>query len=228
MKPARAGLPVAARSVVKIVRSRIFEAAGSTRYAFPGLWDLDRRLLEHVPERPGTFLEIGANDGYSQSNTYYLERHRGWRGILIEPIPSLYRICKAHRRRSICFNVACVGDQGPPTLTLVDRGLMSVAVDSQADPNGLNDARSEVRTVDVPTRTLSSAIEESGIDALDLIVIDVEGAELDVLSGLDLERHAPSLLLVETDDPEAVDATLAPRLRRTAQLTVHDYLYARP
>jgi FkbM family methyltransferase len=225
MKPARAGLPVATRSVVKILRSRVYEALGSERHAFPALFELDRKLLEYVPDRPGTFLEIGANDGYSQSNTYYLERRRGWRGVLIEPLPALFRICRMHRRRSRCFNFACVGDDGPETVTLYDQGLMSFAVDlpTREDRDGPGPS---ARVVEVPTRTLSSLIEEAGIGALDLMVVDVEGAELEVLSGLDLERHAPALLLVETAQPEAVDEAVSPVLRRIAQLTVHDYLYA--
>ena len=40
---------------------------------------------------PKFYIEIGANDGVSQSNTKYLELFYDWRGILIEPIPSVFK-----------------------------------------------------------------------------------------------------------------------------------------
>lgn len=50
---------------------------------------MERTLARHLPEHGGFFVEAGANDGYTQSNTYWLERFCGWEGILIEPIPAL-------------------------------------------------------------------------------------------------------------------------------------------
>jgi hypothetical protein len=41
---------------------------------------MDRKLDELFDGRPGFFVEAGANDGYQQSNTYYLEHLRGWSG----------------------------------------------------------------------------------------------------------------------------------------------------
>ena len=67
---------------------RTVQLVGSDRYSWPALNRLDRQAVGRLP-RMGTFLEVGGNDGYSQSNTYYLEKHRAWHGILIEPLPSL-------------------------------------------------------------------------------------------------------------------------------------------
>ena len=53
-----------------------------------GLDGLDVRLLPHLRAGPGTFVEAGAHDGLTQSNTLLLERIRDWRGLLIEPSPS--------------------------------------------------------------------------------------------------------------------------------------------
>jgi hypothetical protein len=56
-----------------------------------GLNELDVKLANHIRFRRGFFVEVGGNDGISQSNTAYLERYLGWRGLLIEPIPELAR-----------------------------------------------------------------------------------------------------------------------------------------
>ncbi|KAF0308212.1 hypothetical protein FJT64_020554 [Amphibalanus amphitrite] len=46
----------------------------------------------------GTFIECGALDGETRSNTLYMERYLGWRGLLIEPDPSNYQLMmKKHR-----------------------------------------------------------------------------------------------------------------------------------
>lgn len=52
----------------------------------------------------GFFVDIGANDGISGSNTYALEQ-MGWKGICIEPQPDVYRILKKYRKCD-CYNVA--------------------------------------------------------------------------------------------------------------------------
>lgn len=219
-------LPRQIKSWIKVGRARIFEIARSERYALPALNGLDKAMLDILPAS-GTFLEIGANDGYSQSNTFYLERSRGWIGILIEPIPSLYGICKRHRTQSACFNLACVGPGGPPTITLADKGLMTVSL-------GLLPADEETRRKDgsdsevvVDAVQLSDVIDRAPIDSITFMSIDVEGAELHVLAGLDLTRHAPEYLLVETQDLSAVQEIVSPTLRLEKSLSHHDYLFVK-
>ncbi|MCL4237598.1 MAG: hypothetical protein KJ047_05045 [Anaerolineae bacterium] len=71
------------------LRRMLFERLGSDRYSWLALNALDRKLLPYLSYQAGFFVELGANDGLSQSNTYYYERWQGWRGILIEPVPEL-------------------------------------------------------------------------------------------------------------------------------------------
>ena len=75
---------------------------------------------------------VGANDGYDQSNTYYLEAVKGWTGILIEPLPSLFARCVRLRKHSSCFNLACVGPElAGGFVTIVDQDLTSVTLGQQ-------------------------------------------------------------------------------------------------
>ena len=78
-------------------RRGLFEAIGSRRYSRPALHGMDRLLEGLVPARPGLFVEAGAHDGYTQSNSYYLERFLGWQGLLVEAVPELFE--KARSRR---------------------------------------------------------------------------------------------------------------------------------
>src|SRR5207248_1270594 len=68
-----------------------------------------------------------ANDGFSQSNTYFLERFLGWSGILVEAIPELAERCRRLRRRSQVHQCALVSpDFGRTEIHMHYANLMSV------------------------------------------------------------------------------------------------------
>jgi FkbM family methyltransferase len=172
---------------------------------------MDRKLEQYLPTGPGFFVEAGANDGYLQSNTYYLERFKGWSGVLVEPIPELFERCVVERPRSMVFNCALVRQGYPdPTVRMHYGGLMSVV----SGARGSTEADEEhVRVgnqlgwdrnyfVDVPARTLSSVLDEADAKTIDLLSLDVEGYEEEALLGLRLESHAPRLVLIEALETE--------------------------
>jgi FkbM family methyltransferase len=215
-------------------RCRLFEAFGSQRYSHPALFAMDRRLVSLMPWHGGTFVEAGAHDGYTQSNTYYLERHRGWSGVLIEPIPELSAKCTRRRPDARVFGCALVapGFDGD-TVEMQFGDLMSVTGEEDGDHarGGLAVAGRRGYAVRVPARTLSDVLDEAGLSEIDLLVLDVEGHELDALSGLDLERHAPSHVLIEalelTAQQPAIDAALASHYDFLQKLSEYDLLYRR-
>ena len=58
---------------------------------YAALNQLDKQLECHLdPQQAGYFVELGANDGLMQSNTWFLEKRFGWRGVLIEPQPAAF------------------------------------------------------------------------------------------------------------------------------------------
>ena len=53
---------------------------------------LDQKFFKE--KTAGTFIEVGANDGITYSNTYFLEKFRQWKGICIEPHPGAFeKLC---------------------------------------------------------------------------------------------------------------------------------------
>jgi FkbM family methyltransferase len=231
-----------ARNALGALRRSVFEAIGSDRYSHPALHDLDRNLARHLPDRGGFFVEAGAYDGVIQSNTYWFERFRAWRGILVEPIPHLYAQARRRRRGATVVNCALVPpERAGQTVRMHYGGLSSlvrgakgggaeeVAHVQAGDMHG----RDDTYEIDVAGRTLTAVLEQAGSPPdIDLLSLDVEGFEADVLRGLDLDRYRPRFLLIEVDEPRErrradVEAVLGDRYEMVDQLSPLDLLYRR-
>jgi FkbM family methyltransferase len=212
-----------------VVRARLFLLRGDDRYTFPALDGLDRRMVDLLPDS-GVFLEVGANDGFYHSNTFHLEVVKSWKGILIEPLPSEFRICRLVRRRSYCVRAACVSRTfSDATIDLVDMDNVSIVLGSQTveEETERIERWGGGSVISVPARPISDIIDESGHSHVDFMSIDVEGAELELLAGLDLERHTPDWMLVETAHEPAVTAALDGWMTFEGVMSKHDYLYRR-
>jgi len=215
------------------------EAAGIARYSRPALDELDRKLERHLDFDAGVFVEAGSNDGVKQSNTYYFEKIRGWTGLLIEPVPSLAAECRKNRRGPVVEAALVASEEPGATVELHVAGLMSTVTGALGDPAatarhvavGLELQRlSSAPSLRVPARTLSALIDEAALRLpIDLLSLDVEGAEPAALRGLDLARHAPRFICVEARAPAVITAILEPRYRLVEMLsdtgTYRDLLY---
>jgi FkbM family methyltransferase len=221
-------------------RRRAAEARGDDALSHPALFGIDRKLDRHLDLNEGFFVEAGANDGFDQSNTYWFERFRGWRGVLVEPIPELWREAVVERPGARVFNCALVPfDHGDEPVTMRYGGLMSIVAGTRGSEAAENEyltpavalGMESTYEVKVPSRTLSSILDEVGAPEIDLLSLDVEGYEPAVLRGLDLERHAPRFIAVEIQEMGAgqapIDAILGGLYEVVEQLSPMDVLYRR-
>lgn len=200
------------KTIKDFIARPLFEAIKVDTFSRPSLNNLDENLEKYLNFDNGTFLEIGANDGFKQSNTYYYERIRNWKGVLIEPIPILFEQCKKLRKRSEVFNYICSEPEysgSCKNIRYADlMSQVSGTFDHKNDEEKHINRGLEIQKIDksfeveVECLTLSKVINKSSFNNFDFMSIDVEGHELQVLKGLNLEKHAPSYLLVETWDHE--------------------------
>jgi FkbM family methyltransferase len=168
----------------------------------------------HFPKN-GFYLDIGAHDGRTSSNTFHLEEF-GWGGILIEPIPFKYFKLLSYRGREMnsFVNAACVSPSyKSKTVEMIYCDLMSFipeisSVDSSSWLEGslqfMNPLEEQI-VLHVPARTVNSILRElSAPQRIDLLSIDVEGSELSVLEGLDLAEFSFGLVIIETEEVQFV------------------------
>lgn len=213
----------------------------ASKIAWIELPTLEQKLLKLINTSPNFYIEIGANDGVAQSNTLALELFYGWEGLLIEPSSATFERLKKNRskRRNYLLKSACVSSGFPDSrVDLVYSNLMSVVLglDSDvADPRAHAESGGKFLSADdsiyiesVPCITMSGALNIAGAPArIGLLSLDVEGAELEVLKGVDFEKYQFDWILIESRDIKRLTKFLNPHgyvLKK--KMSHHDYLFS--
>lgn len=156
-------------------------------------------LFELEFQANGYFVEFGAYDGTTHSNTMLLEERFGWTGLLVEPNPEMAAILQ--RSRSAIVDPRCVWDVTGDEVELLlteDAELSTVVDRATRDLHTYTRNATAVRTVSVQTVRLDDLLNEYSAPAtIDFLSVDTEGTELRVLRAFDFARHRPRLVAVE-------------------------------
>jgi len=133
----------------------------------------------------GTFVDIGAGDGVTHSNTFYFEQ-LGWSGFCVEADPRLFDVLKRNRRMAESCAVSTT------------RGKRDYYL-NKALPylSGLLREGEEYYTVEVLSVTLQELLVKHSFASIDLLSVDVEGSEIDVLNSFDFEAFKPRIVIIE-------------------------------
>jgi len=198
------------------------------------LYKIDHKLNAFLKDvKNGFFIEAGANDGLTQSNSYFFEFYKNWKGLLVEPIDDISKRCIQNRSpNTIVENYALVSDSYSDKeidmiYTPICNGLMSI-VDGKNAHLQLAKAQEKGIRKKVPVCTLNHLLKKHGIEKIDLLILDIEGHEIEALKGIDFEKHKPEYMLIEQlDGLGEIDTYLATWYDLIDQLTHHDYLYKR-
>lgn len=200
--------------MLKLAEARAEYAYSKMKYQCDeGLITIFEELLGG--KRDGFYLDVGSNDGRTASNTWHLERSLNWRGILVEPVLHLYfESRKVRSADNVFVNAACVDpDYSEPSLKMIYAGLMTISPDQSsfdaknhaAAGSKFISAHETTETIYVPAMTLNEILDNSSApNEIDFMSIDVEGAEMPVLKGLNLEVWKPRVICIESiEDSEA-------------------------
>jgi FkbM family methyltransferase len=177
------------------------------------LWS---RFLAALP--PGRFVDIGANRPVADNNSYFLEQ-QGWSGYAFDPLRALAE--EWRQQRTATFVNAAVARRAET------RNFMAVsgpagwehqlsAFEGFVRPDDVAIHQTEVYPVRcAPLRDLVAADFTP-----DLVLIDVEGAELVVIDGLDLPTLRPQFVLCENAHVIGGDPAIRGKIEAAGYLLV--------
>jgi len=196
----------------------VWERLGQARKEFAYAkqkYHCDENLIpifqKFLSKNNGFYVDVGANDGRAASNTYHLEKLQNWQGVLVEPIMHLHFRSRQIRdsKQNIFFNCALVSNNyTESTVELLYSGLMTISSESIFSSKEWSDAGRKflgngevVTTFYSAARTLQSVLIESNAPArIEFLSIDVEGAEISILHGVNFSEWVFEYILIETTE----------------------------
>tara|TARA_Y100000389_G_scaffold140592_1_gene138472 strand:- start:1035 stop:1838 length:804 start_codon:yes stop_codon:yes gene_type:complete len=186
----------------------------------------------------GVFLDIGAHDGVRFSNSYCYSQI-GWKGICVEAHPDYYNLCKINRENNNTkvINCACNNiDNDSITFYSNYRGSLStlntqlndfykehykgyyVDKDYEGKVNNYINGPIKVKGLKLDT-IINNNLEFLNNGNIDLLSIDVDGSEEYVLSGFDIMKYKPRVVILEIS---VVENIVLEYMEKTNYIKIYD------
>ncbi|KAK7083778.1 hypothetical protein SK128_009708 [Halocaridina rubra] len=176
-----------------------------------------REVLEIIfkDKRGGFFVEAGALDGETMSNTLNLERDQDWTGLLVEPDKLDYEALRTKNRKAWSANV-CLSPSPYPSKEMLSQhihyaGPMAVRLGFKMRAMHALASYSSQKTIGnswfakVQCIPLESLLYAMNVSRIDLLVLDVEGAELDIFKHFDLAKFDVQVICMEWKKTDQLD-----------------------
>lgn len=181
----------------------------------------------------GVFVEVGAYDGETFSNTSWLADN-GWRGLYVEPSADFASLCAIRHRFNDVSVVRCAAGSEDSILAFSQMGALStLSSDAVTAYDGIdwakNVSKARRASVPIPVRRLDDILaDHDWPTGFELLVVDVEGFEEQVFDGFDLDRWRPEVLIVELCDihPDFPDGEPLSQSAARVRARILDHGYA--
>ncbi len=157
-------------------------------------------------KRNGTFVDIGAYDGIEGSNSYFFEKFLEWRGLCVEPIPSVfYKLIK--NRNCFCEQVAAWKENDVKKFKIIEgySEMLSGLIDSYEDEHKKRiDSEIEYfnqKSIEIQVQCIdiNSLLLKYNLYNIDFLSIDIEGGEIEVLKKIDFSKFKIDYISVENN-----------------------------
>jgi len=219
-------------SLLKKIRLRIKK--------YHGQWQIDKIIETYADYDGGYYVELGAVDGVGLSNTLYFELKRNWSGLLIEPSPNNYLKCLENRSsKNAIICAACTSfDYSQKFVEMVyshymttpiglDTDISNPVSHAQSGAQYLGNEKERIFTFGALARPLSEILHEvNAPNKIDFLSLDVEGAELDVLKGVDHDLFQFKVICVESRNIQRLRDYLEPLgYEYQRQISPHDFIF---
>lgn len=154
----------------------------------------------------GVFVDIGANDGISFSNTYFFEKELKWTGVCFEPLESAFQKLQANRTSINIKACASNEDKFDFFLSISGYGEMLSGLKSKYDVRHLQRVYTTIKEyggtieeIEIKCIDINKVLESNLIKNVDFISIDTEGNELEILKTINFEKIHVKAITVENN-----------------------------
>ena len=150
-------------------------------------------------KKKGFYIDVGCQHPIKNNNTYLLHK-KGWSGVNIDLDEANIALFNYFRPKDHNINVAISNKIEDLDLYYYHQKSPINTLDEKISSK--QNAKIE-KKIKVTTNTLTNVLNKISISNIDLLSIDVEGFELKVLQGLDLEKYNPNIIVLEYLDLKA-------------------------
>jgi len=151
----------------------------------------------------GYFVEFGACDGITLSNTYLLEKAFGWSGIVAEPNPAYHR--SLFNNRACHVSTLCVHTHTGQILSFLATATGELGCAEYVVNDDHHAAKRQQHTrINVNTISLFDLLHTyNAPPVIDYLSVDTEGSESDILAAFDFDAYDIKLITVEHNHVDA-------------------------
>jgi FkbM family methyltransferase len=149
-------------------------------------------------KRNGFFVEFGATNGVDLSNTFLLERHFQWKGVLAEPVKCFHSALRRNRQAAV--DTHCVWSETGKKIEFRETEVRELStISSLAERADFNsEGRRKGITYFVDSISLNDLLQSHKCPKeIDYLSIDTEGSELDILRHFDFDKYDINIMTVE-------------------------------
>ena len=162
-------------------------------FSFSGVDIILEKIFVHQPK--GIYIDVGCQHPIKNSNTYLLFK-KGWEGINVDLDKDNIELFKRSRSNDNNFNKALSDNVKEMDLYFYHKKSPINTIDKKTSEF----QKAKVSSIKkIKTDTLNNIILNTKYkdQNFDLLSIDVEGHELEVLKGFDLNKFSPKVIVVE-------------------------------
>lgn len=148
-------------------------------------------------KKNGFFIEFGATDGVSLSNTFLLEKEYNWKGILAEPGKIWEASLK--RNRNCIIDNRCLWSVSGETLIFNETDIAELStLNIYAEADFFSEQRKHCKSYTVETVSLNELLSLYNAPAvIDYLSIDTEGSEYEILNSFNFSKYIILVITVE-------------------------------
>lgn len=149
-------------------------------------------------KKNGYFIEFGATNGISLSNTYVLEKYFGWNGILSEPARTWH--ADLLKNRNVNIDMRCIWSSSGESIEFreVKKSPQISTINAFTNDDMHAEKRHNSVTYTVETISLSDLLKHYDAPReIDFLSIDTEGTEFEILKNFHFDKYKFRVITVE-------------------------------